>query len=179
MRSLLALAVALAATAGPLVAQSTDATAGDGETQVLQPADLTAEQFVTAAAGGDAFEIATSEVVLNAPDTREDVRGFAQQMIQDHTANSTELQAAAEAAGLTPPPAALDDRRSDMVQALTDADPATLDNAYLEMQLNSHIESIALYSAYAGRDDALGAFAAEKLPVLQMHEQMVRELIGS
>ena len=179
MKRLLPLAAALAAIAAPLAAQSTDAGAGAEQTAVVEPADLTAEQFVATAAASNAFEIASSQVALDAAGSREDVREFARRMIEEHTAATARLQEAATASGVPAPPPALDDRHQDMVQALTDADQGTLDNAYLEMQLNAHIESVALFSAYAEREDPLGAFAAEMLPSLRMHEEMVRELIAA
>lgn len=180
MRRLLPLAVAFAAVAGPLAAQSTDAAAPEAP-EVVTPAEVTAEQFVASAAVGNSFEIASSQIVVDAPNAREDVKEYARRMIEEHTAMAPRLQAAAEAAGVAPPPAEpmLDERHQNMIQALTDAEMETLDNAYLEMQLNSHIETVALFSAYAEKDDPLGEFAGEALPSLQSHEQMVRDLIAS
>jgi putative membrane protein len=167
MRRLLPLAVAFAAVAGPLAAQSTDAAAPEAP-EIVTPADLTPEQFVASAAVSNSFEIASSQIVVDAPNAREDVKEFGRMMIEEHTAMGPRLAAAAEAAGAAPPPAEpmLDERHQNMVQALTDAEMETLDNAYLEMQLNSHIESVALFTAYSERDDALGEFAGEALPSL-------------
>lgn len=148
-----------------------------GTATTVTPADLTAEQFVNTATVSNAFEIATSELALERA-TREDVRAFAQQMITEHNGATERLTAAAQADDTPAPAPYLDARHQEMVAVLTDATAESFDQAYLEMQLNAHIESIALFNAYAGREGELGAFAAELLPSLRMHEEMVRGLIG-
>ncbi len=180
MKRMLPLAAALAALAGAPLAAQTEPLVEPSATapQAVLAAELTTEQFVNTATVSNAFEIGTSQLALSAA-AREDVRAFAQRMIDDHTTATTELAAAAEAAGTSAPEPYLDARHEAMVALLTGSTPETLDDAYLEMQLNAHVEAITLFTAYSDREDPLGAFAAETLPALRMHETMVRELIAA
>jgi putative membrane protein len=163
---------ALALAAGSASAQTA---ATDSAPPVVAPADLTAEQFVEAAVVSNAFEIASSEVVLEAQ-ARDEVRAFAERMIADHAAATAELTAAAEAAGVAAPAPYLDDRHEGMLTSLRDAEAGSLDDAYVEMQVNAHVEAVTLFSAYAERADPLGAFAEATLPKLEAHLEMARDL---
>src|SRR5690606_31556747 len=89
-----------------------------------------AESFVGKAAIGDRYEIEASRLALSRSRSPE-VRRAAQQMLQDHTANSHHLMAALEmneAAGVPPPPQALDSRHQSMIDELSAAPEDSFDS---------------------------------------------------
>jgi putative membrane protein len=162
MKPIHAAALCAALAAAPAVAQDA------ASPPAVAPADLTASQFVQTAVVSNAFELETSRAVLAATSDAE-VRAFAETMIRDHEQAAQDLVAAAAAAGVEPPAPYLDRRHADMLATLSGADPSTVDDAYVEMQVEAHAEAIALFSAYAERPDPLGTFAAETLPRLEAH----------
>jgi len=53
----------------------------------------------------------------------------------------------------------------------------SFDDAYIENQINAHEETIELFERASHSDnDAIRAFAREKLPILREHLQMANEL---
>src|SRR5690606_29672800 len=102
-------------------------------------------------------------------------------MIADHTAATEALTAAAEAEGMTVP-AGLDPRHQAMLEELQQAGDDAFDSAYLTMQRQAHTEAVALHQAVADAGEAggaLSAYAADVLPVLEEHLQMVEKLGAS
>lgn len=167
----------LALSLTPALAQ-TDAPATQMQTQ--QAAPMMAEQFVAAAVPSNLFEIQSSELALQNA-TSAPVKQFAQQMIADHTAAGERLQAVLAQSGATDaPPMSLDPPHEAMMTQLQNASGESFDITYINLQLQAHEEAVSLFSAYAssGDDQALRAFAAETLPVLQHHLSEILALAG-
>jgi putative membrane protein len=167
----------LALSLTPALAQ-TDAPATQMQTQ--QAAPMMAEQFVAAAVPSNLFEIQSSELALQNA-TSAPVKQFAQQMIADHTAAGERLQAVlAQSGAADAPPMSLDPPHEAMMTQLQNASGESFDITYINLQLQAHEEAVSLFSAYAssGDDQALRAFAAETLPVLQHHLSEVLALAG-
>lgn len=151
-------------------AQSTAATA----VSVTDPAE-----FAALATSSNLFEIHSSELALQRSQN-EEVRAFAQRMIEDHTAASQRMAEAAQQDGLTMPNA-IAQRHQDMLNQLSAQQGDAFDAAYLQAQLQAHEEAVALFESFAaaGTGGALNAFAAETVPTLQAHYEMVSTLAGS
>lgn len=129
------------------------------------------EQYVSMAAAGDAFEIASSKLALDHSDS-DAVRDFAQRMIDDHTAMSESLMAAAAQAGIEVPAVPTDDPR---IATLTGAG-ADFDQQYLTMQVKAHEDALALHQGYAasGGNADLKKVAETAVPIVTEHLEHVR-----
>lgn len=134
--------------------------------------------FAATAASSNMFEIESSQLALDEA-TNDDVKAFAQQMIDDHTAAGEKMKAAAQSDGVTPPAAmaAKDQTALEMLQA---ANAEAFDTAYLTAQVAAHDEAVALFKTFSenGEASALKSFAAETLPTLEKHQSMAHELAG-
>jgi putative membrane protein len=100
--------------ASPVLAQSVGERTGVNS--VIGAAPST-QDFVTAAAQSDMFEIQSSNLALTDADVR--TKAFAQTMISDHTKTSTELkEAVAGGAVKAPLPMAMSGRQQSMLDKL-------------------------------------------------------------
>lgn len=132
-----------------------------------------AEEFVTMAASGNMFEIQSSELAVNQAEAQE-VKDFAQHMIEDHTAAGERMMAAVQEAGLTVEmPTMLAEHHQMMLDMLQPLQGAEFDSQYVTAQVAAHEEAVALHTAYAenGDNETLRALATEMLPTLQEHLQ--------
>jgi len=131
------------------------------------------------AAGGDQFEIQSSQIALVKAFSA-DVRNFAQMLISDHTLMSSKLLAAATASGLGDPIPMLTVDQQQMLNELQAA-PAGLgfDQLFLRDQIIAHQMALALHSNYAAAGDtpALRAVAASAVPIIQMHLNTASQLM--
>jgi putative membrane protein len=136
---------------------------------------MTFARMVTAS---DAFEVQSSQLALQRS-TNPRVRGFAQQMANDHSATSAALQQSAPMlAAFSSPFGRLDPRHAGMLSQLSGLNGPTFERLYAQMQLASHQEVVALFSSYArsGDDPRLVSFARTTLPRLRNHLVMARRL---
>lgn len=137
-----------------------------------------AADFVAKAAASDAFEMQAAQTALQrAADP--DVKGYAAQMVRDHTRSSAELKKALAAAGqslpLTGSPSA--DQQFALGE-LARADAASFDKAYMTGQAKAHQVALTLLQNYAQNGDvvSLTAFASQTAPVVQHHYDMATSL---
>jgi len=106
------------------------------------------------------------------------VKGFGQQMVDDHTRTHAKLRALSSAKGVRLPIEPSLGQRA-RIKLLSAADGGSFDRKYAQsMAVKAHEEALALFQkAAAGATDAdVKAFAAESLPGLQQHLQVAREL---
>jgi putative membrane protein len=138
--------------------------------------DLSGAGFVAEAASSDLFEIRSSEIALERAESAE-VREFAQEMINDHTAVSKRLGVIAEQEGIQVPTVP-EGAPADLLATVEAADGPTFDVTYAQAQVAGHEAAVALYSSYAetGDNEALRSFASENLPTLQQHLTHAEEL---
>jgi len=134
-------------------------------------------EFLKKAAEAEQTEVAAGKVaVAKAVNTQ--VRGFAQQMIDDHTRHNEELSALAASKGLQLP------RDPSMAQAakiklLSSRDGAGFDRSYATtFGVRAHRDALGLFQKAAehGGDADIKAFAAKVLPTLEHHLEMAREM---
>lgn len=137
------------------------------------------ETFAQKAASSNMFEIQSSELALQETQD-EDVRAFAQQMIEDHTLAGDKMKAAAETDGVKPPEAMLPEQQSQL-DTLKSNEGEAFDQAYLDAQTAAHDEAVALFEQFSteGEESALRDFAAETLPTLKKHQSEIHEMTGS
>ena len=134
--------------------------------------------FLQMAASSNLWEIQSSEIA-HPRAVAPAVHSFATMITNDHTALGAQMAAAAQAAGLAPPPQALLPEEQQMLAQLqaTPAGPA-FDLAYRDMQVAAHQKAVALFQNYAASGDnpTLRATAAQALPKLQQHLAMAQSL---
>lgn len=133
--------------------------------------------FVTAAAQSDQYEILSSRIALISSKNPA-VRGFAQQMIGDHTATSQALQQAAAAAGITPPPPGLGEGQARLLGALQGLNGSEFDKAYTQQQVLAHHQALVVEEGYAttGSDANIRKVAQNAVPVISQHLQMLGKI---
>lgn len=145
---------------------------------LAQPAPSTSD-FVTAALQTDDYERQAGRIAENSAYTGA-VRGFGVMMVRDHTRTAQDLKAAIERTGHpAPPDPKLTKDQLQMLNALRYANGyALFDSTYVNQQVRTHQQALALMQAYAqgGEDPALRAAAANAVPLVQQHLQMAQEL---
>lgn len=144
-----------------------------------QAKPLTAEEFATKAAISGKFEIESSKLAIERS-KNEEVKTFAKQMVEDHTKADQDLKAAAKEAKLSPSvlPNDLDEKHAKMVNKLKEAKAENFDNDYLEVQEETHDDTVDLFEDYIEHGEAgpLKDFASKTLPVLKEHEKHAEKL---
>jgi len=171
----------LAVSALPLILASAPAAfaADPPAKQAAAPAMATpsTSTFLTNTAVANLFEIESSKAAL-AKTKNDKVKAFANLMVTDHTGAGTKFKQAVTDAKLTPPAEKLDAKHQALLDDLKKKDGAAFDSAYVKAQHDGHVETVAMFEAYAkGGDNArMKQFANEMLPTLKTHLDQVSKL---
>ncbi|MCX4065749.1 DUF4142 domain-containing protein [Pseudomonas sp. S1Bt30] len=135
----------------------------------------TSNDFVDDAAQSGITEVEAGKLALQKSSSA-DIKTFAQHMVDDHTKANQQLMALAKKHDLeVPDDAALMDKAKKAILEMRDE---SFDKAYANNQVNAHEEAVELFKKEASSSDnaELKAFATEKLPTLEKHLQMAKEL---
>lgn len=136
-------------------------------------------KFVKEASLGSQFEIESSKLALDRS-TNPEIRAFAQQMIDDHTAAAAGLEKAMADSKIDAAikPAALDEKHVKILDELRNEDVKDFDEEYAEAQKKAHRKTVNLFEDYAkdGEDPALKSFATNTLATLKSHKDMAKTL---
>jgi putative membrane protein len=154
------------------------ASAPVGQTSAATIGANTTDGFVSSAAMSDMYEVEAGKIASERSKSAQ-IKSFAQMMVKDHTATTTELKGILSKASLNvTPPAALDERRKGMLDNLRSATAENFDKTYMDQQVAAHGEAATLMKGYADNGDNadLKAFAAKTAPKVQMHLDMARNL---
>ncbi|HEY3919094.1 MAG TPA: DUF4142 domain-containing protein [Stellaceae bacterium] len=129
--------------------------------------------FATKAAAAGTAEISDAQIALK-NSSRQDVKDFAQRMVQDHTKAADQLKSIAAGEGVTLPASetSADQKKTDALQKLSGA---RFDRRYILGQRAAHKQAVALFSkeSKSGKDQQLKSFAGQTLPTLQDHLKMI------
>ncbi|KAF0813649.1 hypothetical protein IGB42_02000 [Andreprevotia sp. IGB-42] len=136
----------------------------------------TDEAFIRQAGQASVAELAAARLALKRSQ-RADIKAFARQMVDDHTAANAKLETLASAKK-TPPPHEPDDAQRKALLRLEKLPDTAFDDAYIAALRNGHAVAIALFSKEAahGQDADLQQLAADALPMLQRHQQRIQAL---
>jgi putative membrane protein len=170
-----ALALALAGSSGG-IALAQQATT----TQLAQADKISAEdvEFLTKAIQAGVAEVQISELALE-KSLNQQVREFAQRMVQDHTAANQRLLSLAEASG-NPPPTQMDQKHQAMLQQMSQLSGEEFDRQYMQGQVQEHQAAVKLFGSEATQPSGpVDALAGELLPALREHLQMAEEISNS
>jgi putative membrane protein len=145
-----------------------------------KPTDVTAttKRYAEGAAMGDMFEIESSRVALDRSKS-EDVKRFAQEMIDTHTKTSDELKSALVRIGLIIElPTMLDTLHQGLLDELKSTNAQELDVRYIAQQKNANNEALILHKSYASNGDMadLKALASATVPKIEKHIEMITDI---
>jgi putative membrane protein len=107
----------------------------------------------------------------------EDVKHFAQRMIDDHTKVNQKLAEVARQEGLSMP-TDLDRKRQDKLDKLAKLGGSKLDQEYLSQVLDEHKDDVKAFEKEAkdGKDAAMKQLAQSSLAALNEHLTMARQI---
>lgn len=140
------------------------------------------DSFIEKAGGSNDWEIRSSELSKTKA-AADGVKELAHMLIVDHVAAAVKLKTMLKSKADRPetlPRPVLAPKYALMLRQLQAVNGAEFDALYLDMQLEAHMEAIALFRTYAGsgKDQALVGFARDTLPTLENHLGHVKQLIA-
>lgn len=135
-----------------------------------------AQNFVSAASAAGMAEIDAAKLALKKSQAN-DVKTFAQHIIDDHTKANAELKAIAQKQKLemADEPGMVDQAKAKVL----DVRDESFDAAYASNQVSAHEDAVKLFTDAANNsaDTEIKAFAQQTLPVLQQHLEMAQEMV--
>jgi putative membrane protein len=149
-----------------------------GSAAIAQPASHgpSDKHFLHVAMGANMTEIEAAKIALQKAQS-DDVKAFAQQMIQDHTALGEKAGPVARSAGVTPPSAlpAASQQELAHLKAVSDQH---FDAVFIRDMVKDHVGAVGLFKTEAkdGRDPQVKDFAQDALPTIEEHLDMIRQI---
>jgi putative membrane protein len=134
--------------------------------------------FIDKVAVSNKFEIDTSQLALKYGSSAA-VKAFAQQMVTDHQKAGQDFKASLAEAQIEAPSDTLDlTHEAKYAKLRVFTTEAGFDSAYIDTQLAAHEDAVATFKDYAanGQTPAIKSFAANTLPTLEHHLQMIQDL---
>jgi putative membrane protein len=141
---------------------------------------ITAEdrEFLTTAIQAGMAEVQLSRLAQEKAQD-EQVRGFAERMVRDHTAANEQLMNLAETAGMTPP-MEMDQRHQAQHQQLSQLAGEEFDRRYMQGQVEAHQTAVELFSTEATQPSGpVDQLAEQLLPKLREHLEMAQQISQS
>jgi putative membrane protein len=141
---------------------------------------ITAEdqEFLTKAIQAGMAEVRLSQLAQEKAQD-EQVRSFAERMVEDHTAANEQLMSLAESAGMTPP-TEMDQQHQTMHEQLSQLSGEEFDRQYMQGQVQDHETAVELYSTEASQPSGpVDQLAEQLLPTLQEHLEMAQQISQS
>jgi putative membrane protein len=172
-----AAALALSLGAVPALAQtSTTTTTTDSTAQAGQLAEAD-QTFVKKAAQGSIAEIDLGELAKERAQSDE-VKQFAERMIQDHGKANEQLEEIAKNKGATLPTEA-GEEHSKVRAELADLKGEEFDQKYMAAMAEDHQKAVDLFQSQAeqGKDAELKSFAEQTLPTIKEHLTMAQSMV--
>jgi len=141
-----------------------------------QPAASPATGFWLKAAQGGNAELELSRLAINNAEKPE-VKQFAQTMLTDHSKANNEINALSTNKNVALPKT-LDAKHEELRGKLSGLKGADFDKLYVSTMLQDHQEAVSLFSDAAKneKDPDVKGWAAQTLPVLQGHLNMIKQI---
>jgi len=136
------------------------------------------QKFVRAAASGGMMEVQAAKLAQQKAQ-RQEVKDFAQHIIQDHTAANQQLMQIAQSKQIQVPREMKASHQGE-IQDLQELDGEDFENAFVVNNVGDHMKMILKFRKCAEKlqDPELKAFAVAQLPKLQAHLQHAQQLAG-
>lgn len=135
----------------------------------------TSTRFAATAAQDGTVEVALAGLALR-KSHNDQVRQFAQRMVQDYAESNERLESIVKCEGLVLP-TKLDAKHNAAIEALDATSGSAFDRAYLKYMGEKHSQAVALFeSASRSGDPNVAAFARKGLSMLQEHQELADNL---
>lgn len=146
-----------------------------GEMKSTQKQDV----FWMEAAQGGMTEVELGNLALQ-KSQNEEVKRYAQMMVDDHTKANDELKTLAQSKNVVLP-TAINSKQMAMKDKLNGLSGDAFDKEYMKTMVKDHDKTVKLFQKQAdkGSDADAKAFAAGKLPILKSHQTMARTMNDS
>lgn len=133
--------------------------------------------FMQRAAQGNMAEIRLSQLALQRASS-DDVKQYAQQMIDQHTQANNQLMQLASQKNVTLPKQ-LDAQHQQIERQLQGLSGTSFDRAYMRAMVNDHAQTVTLFQRQTqqGQDRDVVAFASNLLPAIQQHYAMANSMV--
>ena len=143
--------------------------------QVVTGGDLA---FINDAAPGSMAEVELGRLAVKQAASN-DVKQFAQKMIDDHSKAVEELKQLAGGKKVNLPPDLMP-KHKEVMEKLSKLQGADFDREYVKEMVAAHEKDVAAFTGVSqnATDADVKAFAAKTLPTLKMHLQMIRDIAG-
>ncbi len=158
-----------------------------GQTQTSAPeavqeqrGQVTAEdrEFLTTAIQAGLAEVQLARLALETA-RDEQVRGFAERMVEAHTAANQQLVSLAETAGMTPP-TEMDQQHQTLHEQLSQLSGEEFDRRYMQGQVQDHQMAVELFSTEATQPSGpVDQLVEQLLPTLREHLEMAQQISQS
>jgi putative membrane protein len=153
------------------------ALAGGDKDKEMKP--LTNASFVTKATQASLAEVELSKLALQKSQD-EQIRAFAQRMVQDHQKASAELKPIAQKHGIQAS-AQLDAKHAKKLEDLKAKSGEAFDAEYSKIMMKDHEKAVGLFTK-ASKSTQLHSdlrnFASKTLPTLESHHRLANRLPG-
>lgn len=159
------------------IAQTPGGTTRPGVTRPQTQVSELDRIYVTESAQGGLTEVRLAQLALQ-KSQNDDIRRYAQQMIQEHTPVNQQLVQLATQKGITPP-TDVGPKYQAAIARLSQLPSREFDQAYQqEAGINLHMEYLVVQrrQSLLGQDRDLKAFANKNIPVAQRHLQQGERL---
>jgi putative membrane protein len=132
-------------------------------------------EFVFDAAKGGMAEVELGKLAADHAKSDE-VKKFAQRMVDDHSKANDELKSIAESKGIRLPEDLGAQHKASM-KRLEKLNGSAFDRAYMQMMVGDHVKDVNEFKkeSNSGRDPQVKQFASGKLPTLEEHLQQARQ----
>ena len=142
----------------------------------MQDRGLSARTFLRMAAQGNRAEVRLGRLALRKSEN-DDVRRFAQTMIDDHGSTLEETRKYANNHYIDLPSGLSDEQRS-VHERLSGLSGRDFDRAYVRAMVSDHEKDVQMWQSQAssGRNRDVREWASEKVPTLRHHLEMARDL---
>ena len=159
-------------TSGMMSSNDTTTNAAGGVLKV----DKDDADFAVEAANGGMAEVQLGQLAQQKA-TNADVKAFGAQMVKDHSQANDKLMALAKQKNITLPASIGNDMQKKM-DDLSKKTGKDFDKAYVEAMVADHDKDVKLFEeeSKSGKDADVKAFAASTLPVLKMHQTMIKAI---
>lgn len=139
--------------------------------------EMSSDEFLSKLAVGNKFEIDSSKLAISKTHS-EQIKAFATRMVTDHGQAAATMKQAVIDAKAKAPSDALDANHQAILDELKKKTATAFDKAYVDAQLQGHIDTVALVDAYAqtGDNPRLKEFASDLLPTRRGHLDHVKKL---
>ncbi len=138
---------------------------------------MTPETFAQKVAGSDEFEIQSSQIALQKSNNQQ-IKSFAQRMIDDHTKINNQLKDLLKQANMQEPSSELDSQHQAMLNKLKNESGTKFERTYVKDQRNGHKQAVRLLEGYSksGTNETLKKFASDSLPIIKEHLKLAEAL---